>query len=327
MRGAPPPVLIARVRRTLRERALIPRGSRVLCACSGGPDSAGMLASLARLAGEHAFMLEVASVDHGLRAEAAADVAVARSQAEQLGVPFHALQISVAPGASLQARAREQRYAALSGLAARIDASRVAVGHTRDDQAETVLARVLRGAGLRGLSGIRPQRDDGVVRPLIDCRREDVHRFARECFQRIADDRSNADPRFERVRIRSHVLPLLEAEDRALVRHLMWIADDARACMEVVDALADAALARALIDEKNLAISALANEPAAVRHAALRSWVFRSAGLAPGRAELLQLDLGLRTGRGEVWLEDQWVIRATHGVDGVLRLFTRADAG
>jgi tRNA(Ile)-lysidine synthase len=324
MRGAPPPVLIARVRRTLRERALVPRGSRVLCACSGGPDSAGMLACLARLAGEQSFVLEAASVDHGLRAEAAEDVAIARSQAERLGLPFHALKIQVAPGSSLQARARELRYAALSELATRIAASRIAVGHTRDDQAETVLARVLRGAGLRGLAGIRPARDDGVVRPLIDCRRLDVHRLARECFTRIANDRSNADPRFERVRIRSHALPLLEAEDRALVRHLTWIADDARACIELVDALADAALARALIDEKSLAISALAKEPAPVRHAALRTWIDRSAGLTPGRAELMQLDLSLRAGRGEIWLEDQWVIRATS--DGVLRLCTRADA-
>jgi tRNA(Ile)-lysidine synthetase-like protein len=323
-------VLVGRVRRTLLERDLIPVNanaktaeSRVLCACSGGPDSASLLACLAQLAPELGFALEAASVDHGLRAEAAEDVAIAAQQAAQLGVAFHALKLAVEPGRALQARAREQRYAALHALATRVGANCVAVGHTRDDQAETVIARLLRGAGVRGLGGIQPRREDGVVRPLIDCMRADVHRYARATFERIAEDRSNVDPHFERVRIRSHVLPNLAVEDRALVRHLAELADDARAYGELADALADTFLRH--VTEKSLAISELAALKRAVRQAVLRAWVHRSVGLSLGRAELSQLELSIRQRRGEVWLAKEWCICA--GRDGFLHLRTRAGQG
>ncbi|HMI89850.1 MAG TPA: tRNA lysidine(34) synthetase TilS, partial [Polyangiales bacterium] len=140
-------MIVARVRRTLRERGLLEAGGRVLCACSGGPDSAALLVALAQLQVELDFTLEAASVDHGLRADAGLDVEIARDQARSVGVPFHALRVQVSSEGSLQAAARSARYGALHGLAASISASRLALGHTRDDQAETVLMRVLRGAG------------------------------------------------------------------------------------------------------------------------------------------------------------------------------------
>jgi tRNA(Ile)-lysidine synthase len=295
-------MLLARVRRTIQARALIVRGQTVLCGCSGGPDSAALVASLARLAPELGFRVLAASVDHGLRPEAAADIELAARQAERCAVTFHALKIRVEPGRSLQARAREQRYAALAELAAELGAERIAVGHTQDDQAETVLARLLRGAGLRGLSAILPLRADGVVRPLIDCRRAEVHRFARECFEHVATDRSNVDDRFERARIRSHVVPTLEREDRALVRHLAQLAEDARECMTLVDSLAEQLLARVMIGPETLEISELAAQPVTLRRAVLRRFVDRSTGLDVGRAELAQLDDVLCRGRGEVWL-------------------------
>jgi len=313
--------LVARVRRTLLERALIPAGSRVVCACSGGPDSAALLGCLARLAAELRFQVHAASVDHGLRPEAASDVQLAAEQAKRVAVPFHALRICVEPGPSLQARAREQRYAVLKQLAEQLGADRIATGHTQDDQAETVLARVLRGAGIRGLAAIRPQRDDGVVRPLIDCRRAAVHDFARACFGTFASDRSNLDPRFERVRIRSHVLPVLEAEDRAVARHLAQLADDARDCMELVDALAEELLAAAMSDAETLEISALVRQPATLRKAVLRRFVDRSAGVDIGRAELTQLDHVLCSDGGEVWLAAGYSVRASG--TGQLRVSAR----
>ena len=303
-------MLVSRVRRTIVSRGLIPRRSKVLCACSGGPDSAALLASLARLSDELGFSLAAASVDHGLRPEAGRDLALAAEQADRVGVSFHALRIQVAHGASLQARARDARYAALRELAGRLGANRVAVGHTQDDQAETVLSRLLRGAGLPGLAAIRPLRTDGVVRPLIDCRREDARRFALTCFAEVADDRSNLDPRFERVRIRSHLTPLLSAEDPALVRHLAELADDARDCMQLVEQLAEALLLRALRDPKTLDISVLQAQPRTLRRAVLRLFVHRSTGLHIGRAELTQLDQTLCSGRGEVWLAQGHSVRA-----------------
>ena len=315
-------MLVARVRRSIVSRGLIPRSSLVLCACSGGPDSAALLAILTRLRAELGFSLHAASVDHGLRPEAAADVALAAGQADRVGVPFHALAIRVDPGPSIQARAREARYDALGALAERVGASRVAVGHTQDDQAETVLSRLLRGTGLTGLGAIRPLRADGVVRPLIDCRRAAVQRFAREYFGDLADDASNRDPRFERVRIRSHVAPLLTAEDPALVRHLAELADDARDCMQLVDQLAEAELERLQLDAKTLDIARLPSQPRTLRRALLRHFVHRSTGLIIGRAELVQLDQTVCRGRGEVWLAQGHSLRAAG--EGRLHASTRS---
>jgi tRNA(Ile)-lysidine synthase len=297
--------LLAGVRRTIRERALIPAGSTVLCACSGGPDSAALLACLARLSEQLRFTLQAASVDHGLRPDADVDVQIAAAQAATCGVPFHALAVRVEAGASIQARARAARYTVLRELAARVGATRIAVGHTQDDQAETVLGRLLRGASVRGLGAIRPLRADGVVRPLIDCRRDDVHRFAHACFGQVAHDRSNLDRRFERVRIRSQVVPALETEDRALVVHLSQLADDARECASLIEALAEPLFEQALskTETETLEISAIVSQPAALRKAVLRKFVERVVGAAAiGRAELTQLDHILRNGRGEVWL-------------------------
>lgn len=303
-------MLVSRVRRTIVSRGLIPRRSVVLCACSGGPDSAAMLAVLARLREELGFSLQVASVDHGLRREAARDVALAAGQADRVGVPFHALGIEIATGPGLQARAREGRYQALLQLAQRLGASRVAVGHTQDDQAETVLARILRGAGLPGLGAIRPLRADGVIRPLIDCRRDAVHRFAHQVFGEVAADASNQDVRFERVRIRSQLTPVLTAEDPALVRHLAELADDARDCIQLVEQLAEGLLPTLQLDAKTLDIARLQSEPRSLRRAVLRRFALGATGLRLGRAELAQLDQTVCRGRGEVWLAQGHSLRA-----------------
>jgi tRNA(Ile)-lysidine synthase len=315
-------VLIARVRRTIVERALIAPQSRVLCACSGGPDSAALLFALARLAPQLGFEVSVASVDHGLRPDASRDLEIAGRQAAQLALPFRALRVSVAPGASVQARARAERYAALAECARELGAVRIAVGHTRDDQAETVLSRLLRGAGVRGLGAIDPARADGVVRPLIDCARASVHALAREHFAEIAWDSSNRDERFERVRIRTHLLPTLQTEDRALVRHLSELADDARECSQFIERLAAQLLDRAGVDSETVDISVLRPEAAVLRRAAIRLWLTRESGDVLSRAELRLLDRAVLAGRGEVW------ISATHRVlaaQGWLRLCRRDD--
>lgn len=298
-------MIVARVRRTITERALVDRGMHVLAACSGGADSGAMLFALARLAPEMGFALQAASLDHGLRPTAVRDVEIARTQAQAAGVPFHALAVSVASGASLQARAREARYAALFACAKDIGAERVAVAHTRDDQAETVVMRVLRGAGIGGLGGIAPRRADGVVRPLIDCARAEVLAFARRHCPAIAEDQSNADARFERVRVRERIVPALAAEDPAVIDHLADLADDAR---ELWDALAPGArdlLERGLEDSVTIRVSTLREAPAAVRRVALRIWVREVTGTPLGRAALDQIDHGLSRG-GEVWLAGGW---------------------
>jgi tRNA(Ile)-lysidine synthase len=315
--------VLAQVRRTIEARELILPGARVLCACSGGPDSAALLVALARLAPELGFSVEVASVDHGLRPDAVRDVAIAGAQAESLGLPFHPLKVQVSPGGSLQAKARAARYASLKACAAALGATRIAVGHTRDDQAETVLLRLLRGSGLRGLGAIDPRRRDGVVRPLIDCDRAEAHQLARASFREIALDPSNHDPRFERVRIRAHVLPALLAEDPRLTGHLADLADEAREVRSPLRAAAVGLVEHARVpgaEAESLRISVLAERPAQLRRAALREWL-EQRGVAPvARAHLLELDHVLLTQRGHVWLPKAANVRVVEMEQGACLL-------
>ncbi len=302
-------MIVGRVRKTLIERALLAEGGgRVLVACSGGPDSAALLVSLARLSGEFGLVLEAASVDHGLRAGAAADVAIAGRQAAACGVAFHALRVQVEVGSSVQARARAARYAALHALAMRIGAERIAVGHTQDDQAETVIMRMLRGASVAGLAGIEPRRADGVIRPLIDCRRADVAAFAMQHCNELAADPSNDDSRHERVRVRKQLVPLLELEDASFAQHLGDLADDARAVSAVIGAAAGAWLAQAAPEPGDtIELSSLTRAPEAVRRAGLRLWLTRATGQEPGRAHIQQLERAVRSA-ATVWLPGGWIV-------------------
>ncbi|MGE0786141.1 MAG: tRNA lysidine(34) synthetase TilS [Sandaracinaceae bacterium] len=297
--------MLARVRRTLGERGLLLGGERVLVAISGGPDSAALLHVLSRLAPELRLTLYAASVDHGLRASSIDDLAVARRLAEALHVPFAPLAVSVPEGASRQAKAREARYAILQEHARAIGADRIAVGHTVEDQAETVLLRLARGASLIGLRGIAPQRDDGVIRPLIDCRRADVRAHVDRFELPTIEDPSNADPRYARVRVRTRLLPELEREQPSIAVYLASIADEARGVAEWVEreverlplALGSASLPRAVwIDA-----------PAPVRRAAIARWLRALTGRRPKTAHL---DAALRLrGEGEVLMGEGWVLR------------------
>lgn len=312
-RGSVNSGLVARVRRTLNERGLMTRGARVLVACSGGPDSAALLFALSALTSELDLVLEVASVDHGLRVDAAKDVECAHAQAQQVAVPFHALRVEVAGTGSLQAAARDARYAALRALAAQTGATRIAVGHTQDDQAETVLLRLLRGTGLPGLSAIAPLREDGVVRPLIDCRRAEALAYAQQQGVPIARDPSNQDPAFSRVRVREELLEWLVREDPQVIGHLATVADDARDTQEALLPVARAWVSRVLSGPaENVAIGSFdisdwLPQPRALVRLALRELVRSRTGLELGRAHIEQLDRAIRRG-GEVWLPRTWIV-------------------
>ncbi|MEM1415130.1 MAG: tRNA lysidine(34) synthetase TilS, partial [Myxococcota bacterium] len=199
----------------------------MLVACSGGGDSVALTRLLARLAPELGLELHVATVDHGLRAGSGREALLVAALARRLGLDHVTLPVKVAAG-SLQAQARVARYAALRAHARRLGTRRIAVGHTLDDQAETVLYRALRGAGIEGLAGIAPARRDGVVRPLLDCRRAALRAHLRHLGETWVEDPSNADPRFARARLRAF-WGELEAIDPRAAEHLAHLADDARA--------------------------------------------------------------------------------------------------
>ena len=209
----PPAVarVLERVTLTARRNELFVQGRPVLVAVSGGPDSVCLLESLVRLRGLFKYRLAVAHVDHRLRDGSDLDSAYVRRLAVRLGLPFH-LHVAASsppPGSSVEAWARDVRKGALATVARDIDAGAIALGHTQDDQAETVLMNLITGSGLRGLAGIR-YRSGPWVNPLLDVTRGDVEAFCRSLGLRPRLDPSNDDRRFLRNALRHEGLPGLE---------------------------------------------------------------------------------------------------------------------
>ena len=218
----------------------------VLLAVSGGPDSTALML-LARqwrstIAGGPA--LYVASVDHGLRPEAADEAAAVGRLAACVGLPHDILHLD-APlaGGGLQEAARAGRYAVLADHARAIGATAIATAHTLDDQAETVLFRLMRGSGLSGLAGMPAERPmDGValLRPLLGLRKDDLIAACRRAGVDFVEDPSNRDPRFARARLRL-LLPLLEKEGLGADRLARFAARAARADAALEAAVDEAA--------------------------------------------------------------------------------------
>jgi len=194
--------------------------SPVLVGVSGGADSVALLLGLVEVAPPGpAPRLLVAHAHHGLRAAADADLAFVEALAARLRLPLVAAHLAVAEGdgvrgEGLEARARRMRYRWLGEAAHAAGARHVVVAHTADDQAETILHRILRGTGVAGLSGMKPARRlvEGValLRPLLGVRRGEVRDFLRWRGQAWREDPTNADPRFARSFLRTEILPRIE---------------------------------------------------------------------------------------------------------------------
>jgi len=243
-----------------------------MAALSAGPDSTALVAALAalrdagRLAEVHAL-----HVDHGLRPGVAEDAASAAAACERLRVSFETVRVRVRPG-NVQAQARQARYAALSAAADRAGATRIATGHTRTDQAETVLLRLLRGAGLRGIAAIPPRRGR-IVRPLIDRSRAEGISYLDRLGLGWREDPTNATPRYARNRLRLEAWPVLLRSAPRLEEALARAADLARDDERVL-----ARRAREIVGPgTRVPLAALRREPVAVRRRVVRR-LFRSAG-------------------------------------------------
>ena len=201
MSPAPDPELVGRFKAALDR--LNPGGGKIGLAVSGGPDSMAMLL-LAHAAIPGQF--EVATVNHGLRPEAADECALVAAACAERGVACAVLEVALRPG-NLQAMAREARYAALCGWADMNGLRQIATAHHIDDQAETLLMRLNRGSGVAGLSGVQELHwpfgfDAGVIRPVLDFRRSELEAIVAASGLVTVQDPSNADDRFDRVRIR-----------------------------------------------------------------------------------------------------------------------------
>lgn len=224
MRRSHPPSLLSLTERTAIDEALFENVRTVLVAVSGGPDSIALLHVLARLAPKFGIRVVAHGVDHGLREEAEAELALAESLAGSLDIPFDRTTVAVDPGSNLMARAREARHEALKRAMTRAGAERIATGHHAEDRAETLLIRLLRGTGPLGLA-VLPAKAGHLLRPLIRARRSDILAHIDRHHLAFAEDPSNHDPRFLRSRVRHEVLPLLESLSPKVVDHLCALAD------------------------------------------------------------------------------------------------------
>ncbi|HWZ93383.1 MAG TPA: tRNA lysidine(34) synthetase TilS [Polyangiaceae bacterium] len=219
-----PPTLLTLASRTLREECQVRRGTRVLLALSGGGDSMALLHVLAVLGKKQGFFLSAHGVDHGLRAEATAELDRAAARCGELGVAFSRTVLALESGGNLQARAREARRATLCEAAEATGSELIATAHHADDRAETVLIRLLRGAGPRGLA-VLPPRSGIWIRPLCRARKSDVRLHLERHALAFAEDPSNANRRFLRTRVRFELIPLLEQLSPQIAGHLCALAD------------------------------------------------------------------------------------------------------
>jgi len=218
-------VVLERVLATIRRHQMLAPGMRVIAAVSGGPDSVCLLHVLRELGIE---LAGVAHFNHKLRGEASdGDERFVAELARQIGLPFHREEGGARHTAdNLEQALRRARRGFFARLLRGGLAERVALGHTLDDQAETVLFRLLRGSGLAGLAGILPITADGIIRPLLDVRRSEVEEFLRERGIAWREDASNWDPAFARNRIRHALLPQLTREwNPRLTENLGQLAD------------------------------------------------------------------------------------------------------
>lgn len=217
----------------LLETGDLTRGTPVVVACSGGPDSLALLA-LARTVG---LAVTAVYVDHGLRAGTAHDARVVRKSAGSVGASFRVVNVDVPSGGNLEARARDARYGALEEARTVVGADAVLVGHTRDDQAETVLLGLLRGSATAGLAGMAGRRGS-VRRPLLGMRRAETREICARLGWTPVHDPMNDELHHRRVWLRREVMPRLErTATRDLVEVLARQADIMREESQLLDSL------------------------------------------------------------------------------------------
>ncbi|RKY38136.1 MAG: tRNA lysidine(34) synthetase TilS [Candidatus Omnitrophota bacterium] len=234
VRIRPPPgykdKLLEKFKNTVIKHHLINRGDRILCAVSGGPDSLTLLSLLEELRKEMDFTLGIAHFHHGIRKEADEDLKFVHKLAKKKNISFYWAKRDVPEIArqkkkSLEEAAREERYNFLLSIAKKYSFSKIAVAHNRDDQVETFLHRLIRGAGLKGLCAIPVKveiQDVTVIRPLIEISRREIEEYLERCNITPRLDLSNYDTRFTRNKIRQKLIPYLMREFNPNIQEVLY---------------------------------------------------------------------------------------------------------
>ncbi|MQA62713.1 MAG: tRNA lysidine(34) synthetase TilS [Actinophytocola sp.] len=320
-----PAQAVLRVRAAVRElladaaRGGLLDSGAIGVAVSGGADSLALAEAAAYTATQRGIDAHALVVDHGLQDGSAEVANQAAAAARALGVrSARVIPVEVSGGGGMEAAARRARYAV---LAEALPDSLVLLGHTRDDQAETVLLGLGRGSGPRSVAGMRPL-DPPWARPLLGVPREITVRACAELALSPWQDPHNADPRFTRARLRGEVLPLLEdvlqgGVAAALARTAAQLREDA----DALDELAAELLTRATCGDLStytppeLEVATLVEAPAALRRRAARRWLLDAGARNLTDAHLRAVDdlVGRWRGQGGVWLGGDLVVSRAHG--------------
>ena len=240
--------LLQKVKHTVSRHRMISEADSVIVAVSGGPDSVCLLHVLHELKNELPIHLVVAHFDHGLRpSEDESETDFVRGLAESLSLPFETakgrLLARRTPGSGEEA-ARNARYAFLERVRKKREAQKIALGHNLNDQAETILMRLLRGSGPSGLTGIPPCRERSIIRPLIEIERSEIENYLKARKLTSVTDSSNLKTDYLRNKIRLELMPLLEGQQPQLVRLLGRTAEILRDEDDYLERIAQAWLTR-----------------------------------------------------------------------------------
>ena len=255
------------------ELADLSAGDTVLVAVSGGADSSALAAALLPEAKDKAIRVIAVIIDHGLQQESAEVAKKTENELAKIGyTEIQIRRISVEITDGMEASARRARYAALNEIAASQDAAAIFLGHTRDDQAETVLLGLARGSGTRSLSGMA-ERIDKYRRPLLSITRSQTEAACKEVGINYWNDPHNQSMEYMRVRVRERVIPLMETElgpgiASALVRSAKILRDDADALDQWAEEVLDE------IDPNEMDIDTLASLPRAIRSRVIRKAIY-----------------------------------------------------
>jgi len=297
-RTSPRTSMLRRIEQTIRERKLIRSGMRVIAAVSGGADSVAMLHALVELKDALGITLFVFHLDHGLRGRASnADALFVERLCKQLkvrGVVTKRLLIreKARPGNSIEMTARSARLEEMRSALSKLKADVVAVAHHADDQAETVLMRLLSGSGLEGLAGMdyesEPLPGLHVVRPMLDVSRKDIRSYLRRKKASWREDASNRSVRFRRNRIRHEMLPYLRKQGFAGVDSvLVRLSEIMRAENELIEQRTGALVTRVKIRSTDrLSLERLGRCHVADQRRILRAWI-AGAGLPMRDVDLI----------------------------------------
>jgi len=271
-----------KVKATIKKYGLLKKGDSLVVGVSGGPDSVALLYLLKDLSKELNLSLHVAHLDHMMRADSSLDRKFVETLAEKLNIPFTCARVNItqlAAKGSLEEIARNARLGFLFRVCREHHTKKIALGHNLDDQAETVLMRILRGAGLYGLSAILPKRNIAgyeIIRPLIEVKRKEIEAYLKKRRVKPRLDSTNLDEVYFRNRIREDLLPLLEKKYNRNIREVL--ANMAQSSGSDYEYLRNAATCAMKGVKTQVSLSRLARLHPAIQRLVLRQCIANTAG-------------------------------------------------